>query len=331
MKNIIKTCVALFVTALLLTGCAARTGPQLYKRQMLYFDTVISIEFYAGKKGNDLMEHCMQMCEQFEHIFSRTREDSELYKINHRTQQTVEVSEEMAELVAVGLEYYEKSGGKFDITITPLSDLWDFKSENPTVPDQKEIRAALEKIDAKRVHIKGNLLTFDRGDTMLDLGALAKGYAADRLKDYLTGEGVTSGLINLGGNILTIGNRPDGGKWRVGLQKPFAGRGVSFETVEVSDQTVVSSGIYERCFEQDGEIYHHILDPDTGYPVKSDIQSVSIICGSSLLGDALSTTGLVLGSQEAEKLLNQEKVYGVIVLEDGRIIHTAEGNHEEKA
>lgn len=321
---------ALFVTVLLLTGCAARTGPQLYEKQMLFFDTIISLRFYAGENGSELMEHCRQMCEEFEHTFSRTREDSELYRINHRTHQTVEVSEAMAELVTVGLEYYEKSGGKFDITIAPLSDLWDFKSESPSVPAQREIDEALKKIGGEEVHVDGTLLTFEQEDIMLDLGALAKGYAADRLKDYLTAEGVTSGLIDLGGNILTIGNRPDGGKWRVGLQKPFAERGESFETVEVSDQTVVSSGIYERYFEQDGEIYHHILDPDTGYPVKSDIQSVSVICGSSLRGDALSTAGLALGSEEAQKLLSQEKgVRAVLVLENGEIVHIAGESDEE--
>lgn len=304
-------------------------GPQKYERQTFCFDTVISVRFYADENGEEIMDHCMQMCEDYENIFSRTREESELYSVNHRTQQTVEVSDEIAELVTVGLEYYEKSGGKFDITVAPLSDLWNFKSEAPSLPAQENIHAALEKVGTEKVHIQGNKLTFDSPDTMLDLGALAKGYAADQLKAYLEEEGVTSGLIDLGGNILTIGNRPDGGKWRIGLQKPFAERGESFETVEVSDETVVSSGVYERYFEKDGKIYHHILDPDTGYPSESDIQGISVICGSSLLGDALSTSCLAVGVEEAEKLVGQTKgARAVMVLENGKIIHVAEGKHE---
>ena len=137
---------------------------------------------------------------------------------------------------------------------------------------------------------------------MIDLGALVKGYAADEMAAYLKSEGVSSGLINLGGNVLTIGSKPDGSMWRIGIRKPFDSDAI-IDTVEVSDQTVVSSGVYERYFEQDGVIYHHILDPDTGYPIENGIWGDSIICSSSLQGDALSTTCLALGVEKASELI----------------------------
>lgn len=309
----------------LFAGCGAQPEPKKFERTTLYFDTVVTVSFYAGENGEELMQHCMDMCAQFERVFSRTDSGSELYAVNHRTENRVEVSKGIAELVTVGLDYYEKSGGKFDITIAPLSDLWDFKSEDAAVPEMERIAQAAAKVDAGKVHVEGSTLIFDSPDTMIDLGALVKGYAADAIKKYLVGEGVTSGLINLGGNVLAIGSRPDGGKWNIGIQKPFGDYSETAAVVKVEDQTVVSSGIYERYFEQDGILYHHILDPDTGYPAKSDIEGVSIICDSSLTGDALSTTCLALGSEQAEELIRQtEGAEAVFILKNGEVRYTDE-------
>ena len=304
-----------------------RNGKKEYSRQTLYFDTVISVSFYAGRNGGELMDHCMEMCEEFERIFSRTDENSELYAVNHRSTNRVKVSDEIRELTEKGLEYYALSGGKFDITIAPLSDLWDFKSEDAAVPAEAKIREAQKKVGADRVHIDGEELVFDRDDTMIDLGALVKGYAADCMKEYLTGEGVTSGLINLGGNVLTIGSKPGGKKWNIGIQKPFGTHDQTADVVAVEDQTVVSSGIYERYFEQDGKLYHHILDPDTGYPVDNDLEGISVICDSSLEGDAMSTTCLLMGVSGAEAFLKErEGVEGILITRDSEIIHVGESN-----
>ena len=288
------------------SGCHLQTksNQQLFEKNFIYFDTVISLQFYAGENGNDLMEHCVEMCAEYENTFSRTLETSELYAINHRTQNTVTVSDDIAELISVGLQYYTISNGKFDITIAPLSDLWDFKSENASVPEADTISEALKKVGADQISLSGNTLTFSSSDVMIDLGALVKGFAADRLKSYLTENNVTSGLLNLGGNVLTIGNRPDGSSWSIGIQKPFDDNEPIADVVKVPDKTVVSSGIYERYFKQDDIIYHHILDPDTGYPIQNDLWGVSIICDSSLTGDALSTTCMTLGYEKANELIN---------------------------
>lgn len=307
-----------------LTGCEySGTKQKLYEKNFIYFDTVISLQFYAGKNGDELMDHCVQMCQDYEHIFSRTDSSSELYKINHRTENSVTVSNEIADLVSVGLEYYQISNGMFDITIAPLSDLWDFKSENPAIPFESDIEANLASVDASEISLEGNILTFRNDNTMIDLGALVKGYAADNMKTYLTENGVSSGNLNLGGNVLTIGSKPDGSDWRIGIQKPFDDRGALAEIVEVSDKTVVSSGIYERYFEKDGTVYHHILSPDTGYPIENDIWEVSIICDSSLTGDALSTTCLTLGYEKGRQLIDSlENVDAVFILQDCEIHKT---------
>lgn len=285
-------------------AAAEDTGKvQEWTLQNFYFDTVISIKFYAGSNGKEMVSHLNEMCQKYQDLFSRTDPASELYQVNHRTEATVEVSPEIAELTQTGLEYYELSGGRFDITIAPVSDLWDFKSGATVLPDETKLKEAVAKVDASKVHVDGNELTFDSPDTMIDLGALAKGYVADAISDYLKGEGVTSGLINLGGNVLTIGDKPDGSKWKIGIQKPFDSTGGIEDAVTVSDMSVVSSGVYERFFKLDGVIYHHILDPATGYPVENGLWGDSIICDSSLQGDALSTTCFLMGVEDASKLI----------------------------
>ena len=294
---------ALTAAGLLLSVCMHAEAKQKdYTAANFFFDTVISLRITADENGQELLNHCMDMCRNYEHIFSRTDESSELYAVNHRNTDTVEVSDELAYLIGVGLEYYEISEKKFDITVAPLSDLWDFKSPDASIPDAEDIAKEAAKVDASKVHLDGNTLSFDSRDTMIDLGALVKGYAADEMAAYLKSEGVSSGLINLGGNVLTIGSKPDGSMWRIGIRKPFDSDAI-IDTVEVSDQTVVSSGVYERYFEQDGVIYHHILDPDTGYPIENGIWGDSIICSSSLQGDALSTTCLALGVEKASELI----------------------------
>ena len=283
---------------------------ETYNLNDFYFDTVVSIRFDTDQDGEALLQGCRDICTRLEQTFSRTDENSELYAVNHRESDHVEVSEPLARLTQTGLDYYEISEGRFDITVSPLSDLWDFKSETPSVPPEAEIQNALRKVDGSAVHVVSEenktgetvwYLDFDREDTMIDLGALVKGYAADVLSAYLKEEGVLSGLINLGGNVYAIGTKEGGSAWKIGIQKPFDTDII--DAVEVQDQSVVTSGVYERCFESDGVLYHHILDPETGYPVQNNLWSVSIISDSSLTGDALSTVCMLLGQDAAMDLI----------------------------
>lgn len=285
-------------------GCQNLSGShKLETRQGFYFDTTIAISV-SSNRAEEILDECMQICAEKELIFSRTRENSELYQINHRVSETLTISEDMAAVIQTGLEFYEISEGMLDITMAPVNDLWDFKSEKHAIPDRVALDEALEHVDITSIHLEGNILTFQRKDTQLDLGAFAKGYIADCLKEYLVSQEVTSAQINLGGNVLLVGAKPDGNDWRVGIQEPFENRGTVDRIIEICDQSVVSSGIYEREFEVNKVQYFHILDPNTGYPVETDLAQATIVSESSLLGDAYSTTCILLGKDKAEELSN---------------------------
>ena len=300
--------ICLFVTSLIvfLSGCnhLKVENSKSVSATGFYFDTTIQLQI-VHEDADALIDGCFELCQELELIFSRTNPKSELYQLNHRSESTVEVSDHLAYVISLGLEYSEKTDGIFDITICPVSDLWDFKSEAPQVPSDADIQNALKKVDYQKVHIDENTVIFDSEDTMLDLGAIAKGYAADVLKEYLVSNDVESGFINMGGNVQTIGTKTDGSAWNIGIQKPFTDRGTVLETVAVENQSVVSAGIYERYFELNGTLYYHILDPATGYPVKTDLNQVTVISDESALGDILSTWCLLMGDSAAQEFIQE--------------------------
>ena len=239
------------------------------------------------------------------------------------------LSDPLAELIAAGLHYGVISDGAFDISIAPVSSLWDFTSGEGTVPDSDAIAEALELVNYRDVMLEGNEIRFAKEGMQLDLGAVAKGYIADRIKDYLLEQGVESAIIDLGGNILCVGNRPGGDPFRIGLQRPFASYSETVATVEITDKSVVSSGIYERYFEEDGVLYHHILNPKTGYPYDNGLVSVTIISDESVDGDGLSTSCFALGLEKGMELVDSlPDVQAVFITEDGEL-HFSEGFEEE--
>ena len=266
------------------------------------------------------------MCQEYENRFSKTIEGSELYKLNHRSadETTFTVSDDMAAMISEGLHYSEVSHGAYDLTIEPLSSLWNFTSDEHVIPAEDDITAAAERVNWKNVKLDGNTLTFLSPDTTIDLGSIAKGYIADRMKDYLTESGVESAIINLGGNVLCVGSLPDGAPFRIGLQMPFADYEETFETLGISDLSVVTSGIYERSFTVDGTLYHHILNPKTGYPYDNGLIAVTILSGESVDGDGLSTTCFSLGLEEGLKLAESlEGVEACFIDSDYRVHYTS--------
>lgn len=286
-------------------------------------NTVVTVTLYDST-DQDLLDQVMALCSRYEDIFSRTKKSSEIYQLNHQTLPTengyTPLSQETADLIAKGLEYGRLTDGAFDITIEPVSSLWDFTSEEKTVPSAKALESALPLVNYQNVLLEGNRLRFLADGMGLDPGAIAKGYIADRMKEFLLSRGVKSALINLGGNVLCVGSRPDGSPFRIGIQKPFAGRSETALMVDISDKSVVSSGIYERCFEKDGVFYHHILDPQTGYPCQNDLVSVTIISDQSVDGDALSTSCFVLGLEKGMELINSlPDVQAVFITKDYKL------------
>lgn len=306
----------LVIISALLSGCARNIEP--ISRTGFYFDTVIQITLY-DTEDEGILDGCFALAEKYESLFSATKEGSDVWKINHGKGETVTVSEETVKLLIHAADWANTTEGAIDFTIRPVSALWNFGSEgNAQVPDESAIKEALSHVSHENIRF-GTAPSDETGESVyrtvtltdpeaaVDLGFIAKGYIADKMKEYLLSQDIESACISLGGNVLTIGEKPDGSPFRVGIQEPFAKTGKTLDTVEIMDTSVVTSGIYERCFYEDGVLYHHILNTATGYPVENELAGVTIICPSSSKADALSTACLCLGVEKGRKLLDAEK------------------------
>ena len=243
--------------------------------------------------------------------------------IQQKRETTFTVSDDMAAMISEGLHYSEVSDGAYDLTIEPLSSLWNFTSDEHVIPAEDDITAAAERVNWKNVKLDGNTLTFLSPDTTIDLGSIAKGYIADRMKDYLTESGVESAIINLGGNVLCVGERTNHQPFRIGLQKPFADYATVFADLNIDDMSVVSSGVYERHFEKNGVNYHHLLNPKTGYPYQNGLVSVTIVSPRSVDGDVLSTTCFSMGLDKGLELINSmDGIYAYFITDDYELIYS---------
>lgn len=302
--------------------------------------TVCTIQLYDSTDYNILSE-CFALIDKYEKLFSRTLEGSELHQINLSSAKantdkaadesgiSFEISEELKNITELSLLYGSLSDGAFDISIAPLSSLWDFSNlEHKTeAPSSEAISHGLSLVNYRNLSLSGHTLTFAKKGMQLELGAVAKGYIADRVKEFLLSKGVTSALINLGGNILVVGEKPDGSAFQVGIQKPFEYRdSIVVAISQLKDCSVVSSGIYERYFyDKNGTFYHHILDPKTGYPCNTDLLQVTIISKDSATGDALSTACFALGLKKGMELIHSlPDVYAVFITSDGTL-HFSDG------
>lgn len=310
-----------FITILLLLPLLSCSSPQKSEKLTvtgIYFDTIIQIEAWGTKTST--LEHCKKICEDYENLLSNKIETSEISKINASKGNPVKVSKETLELISRGLDYCRLSDGKFDITIAPLSDLWNF-TDNPdgTIPEPSAIEEACSHVDYKAIQVdkESSTVTLNDPQAKIDLGGIAKGYIADQLKAYLKSEGVEHALINLGGNVLALGPAYDASPFRIGIQKPFDEQNSTIDIIEVEDRSVVSSGIYQRYFEKDGTVYHHILNPETGYPYSNNLLQATILSDSSMDGDALSTCCFAMGLEDGSALIEQlEDVQAIFVTED---------------
>lgn len=294
-------------------GCTRRDQTPVSMND-IFFDTVITITLYdyPGSSAG-ILDKCREKCAHYESLFSPTIEGSDIWNINHADSFPVQISPDTARMLTKAIDYGNMSDGLIDITIGGLTDAWDIceqsASNDPVIPSPDKINEALSHVDHSKVVLTGSdaapsyEVTLTDPDARIEPGCIAKGYIADELKSLLIDEGVSSAIINLGGNILAIGSKPHGSPFNIGIQYPFKERGESIETVSISDTSVVSSGTYERYFTLNGQVYHHIIDPRTGYPSDSGVISASVRCASSTDADALSTLCLILGEQEGLKLI----------------------------
>ena len=311
---------AALASLLLLTGCGARDGEgkteEPRTRTVFAMDTVMDLTVYGGSE--DLMREAEELILTLESELSVTDPASEIFAVNGAGEGSV--GPDTAEVLSAALELSERTEGKLDCTVYPVLRAWGFTTGDYRIPSEEELDALLPLVDWRRVSLGDGRVTLGSGQ-MLDLGAVAKGYTGDRLLALFREAGVTSALVNLGGNVQTLGTKPDGSLWRVAVADPL-GNGYA-GVLETADRAVITSGGYERYFERDGRIYRHILDPDTGLPADNGLISVTIVGERGVVCDGLSTALFVMGEQRAADFWRDSDDFGMILLtEDGRILLT---------
>lgn len=298
----------LLVITLVITGCQSsepETTDEVFSKTNFVLGTVVTISLYDHGSEETLDKAFARLLE-IENLMSANLDASEIGQINLMAgKEAVRVSDETYKVIEQGLYYGELSRGTFDISMEPVVDLWKIGTSDARVPSDEELKAALTKVSYKNIQldeIKRTVFLPEEG-MGLDLGGIAKGYAADEIVSLLKSEGVNSAMLNLGGNVFAMGNKVDGSTWNIGIQNPFDQRNQYFGIASIANQTVVTSGPYERYFEENGKRYHHIFNTNTGMPVENNIASVTVIADTSMDGDALSTTLFALGIEEGVKLV----------------------------
>lgn len=305
------------------TGCSKKVVEPISKSEFV-LDTYCKVIIY-DKSSEQVLDKAFDKLNEINVKMNASNEDSEISKISKQAGLGyVKVSDDTYYVIKKGIEFSELTGGKFDITVGPLVKLWGIISPNPHVPTEQELKATLPLIDYKNVLLDDankSVMLKVKG-MALDLGGIAKGYAGDAVAKVLQDNGVKHAIIDLGGNVMTLGSKPDGSNWRIGIQDPYSTRGEYLGIVSTTNKAVVTSGIYERYFEKDGKIYHHIMDTKTGYPVDNNLESVTIITGESINGDALAKA-FTMGLEKGMEFVKQQKgIEAIFVTKDKKVYIT---------
>ncbi len=300
----------LLTVILLLCGCIEKVKTD--KKTAVYFDTVVTLTTFNGSVPSD----AIRLCEKYDRLLSVTDSESDIYKLNS-SDGSVTVDPDTARLIKNALSYCEKTDGALDITIYPVKKLWGFGTDTEKVPTTDELTTALKNVDYCRVKIDGNTVSVPSG-VQIDLGAIAKGFIADELAKLYRENGI-SGIIDLGGNILTVGEKSDGEDYTIGIVSP-QNTDKNAARLRFSGGAAVTSGSYQRYFQNNGKKYHHILSADSGYPVENGVASVTVIAESAEKADAYSTALFCMGAERAvEFCRKQGDIEAVIIADDGGI------------
>ena len=301
----------ILLVMIVLGGCAihAVSNPEAQTMSKMLdgpLDTVSTITLYAWQGGEEPIDAIFTMLRDIDARMSAVSGKSEIAAISAQAGSSVEVSADIFDLIKRSKVIGYETDGAFDVTIRPVVDLWGVGTERARVPALSELEDALGLVGYEDIVLNEaeSSVMLAREGMRLDLGGIAKGYACHRAVEILKQSGVKHGIIDLGGNVFAYGTRPDGTPWRVGVKNPLIGENGPFCVVTVSDRAIVTSGVYERFFEYDGDIYHHIMDPKTGFPPKNGLISVTVICGDSAYADALSTACFVLGPERGLKYID---------------------------
>ena len=310
---------AMLSALLFLTGCSAESSPEPVQGTFFAMDTVMDFTIY-GESG--LIDQSESLITSLESLVSVTDADSELYAINQTGSGML--TEEASSLMEQALEICRRTDGALDLSIYPIVRAWGFTTGSYQVPDEAEIQALLPLVDYRKIQYDAATGTVTLPEGMeIDLGSVAKGYAGQLAAQMLREHGVQSALLNLGGNVQTVGTKPDGSPWQIGIKDPQGEDAMMVLSVE--DQAVVTAGGYERYFEQDGQTYWHIMDPSTGHPADSGLISVTIVGDEGVVCDGLSTALFVMGLEKAADLWAQSGDFEAVFVTASGEVYITEG------
>ena len=326
-KQLLFGSILFITTAFILSGCTSFGDNTHYSKSGLYFDTIVSVDIYGCSKdtADSVLSNCTDICTRYENLFNKNIPSSDIARINSGSGTCVSVDHDTAILLSDSLKYCSLSDGAFDITVNPVSDLWDFHEGSEKIPDDDSLEKACSLVDYSKISVDtdNDTVTLENAGASIDVGAAAKGYIADKIAEYLKTEPITGAIINMGGDMRLIGTKSADELFTIGINDPFS-KGVPTLALYLSDISVATSGTYERSFTAGGKRYHHILSTKTGKSVDTDIESVTVITDRALDSDCLCTVCIIYGYDKASALIESiPDTEAVFILSDKAVRYTS--------
>ena len=316
-----KRIFGIFLCLFLLSGCGAAGEAAASTRYLTAMDTVMTLTAY-GPNRDQALEEAVAEIQRLDSLLSIGSDSSDISRLNR--EKTVVLSPDAASLLESALDLARDTQGVFDPTVYPLVKLWGFYDKDYHVPSRQELSDALAKVNYREVSLGEDGQACLGPGQQIDLGGIGKGYTSQRVTELLRQAGITSAMVSLGGNVQCLGAKPDGSPWNIGIRDPFGEE--LYAAVRVTDKAVITSGGYERYFEdpETGTVYRHILDPRTGFPAEKGLSSVSIVTSDGTLGDGLSTALYIMGLKEATRYYqaHQDAFEAVFITDDGTLYAT---------
>ncbi|MCR5485578.1 MAG: FAD:protein FMN transferase [Clostridiales bacterium] len=313
----------LFICHLLLLSLFSCGEDVKNTKTVFAMDTVMTLTAY-GKDTSAALDTAAKTIRELDKKLSYSGKESEVYKLNSSGGKPVKADDDLLTPLKVSLDVSEKSGGALDVTVFPVVKAWGFISKEYTVPTDNKLASLLKNVDWSSVKISEDSVSVPE-NAEIDLGAVAKGYASERAAETLISKGVKSAVISLGGNVRTVGTKPDGSKWNVAVVDPTEPGTKTVGTLKLGETSVVTSGGYQRYFEKNGKRYHHIIDPKTGRPAESGLISVTVVCDDGTYADALSTALFVLGLDKAMEYYREYGGFEAVFITDDKKITVTDG------
>ncbi|MCI8364569.1 MAG: FAD:protein FMN transferase [Eubacterium sp.] len=323
-------CVMVLVCLILMTGTGCGSTSVMGKEtaEIFAMDTIMDLTVY-GESASELLNEARQLVQKYEGLFSVNTRTSDVARLNQAAGKAEQVSPETYELIQKSIEISKETEGLFDISIYPLVRAWGFTKEEYRVPEPEELGRLLKKVDASKIQLEpDNRVMLPKG-MEIDLGGIAKGYLSQKLMELFRKGGAQAAVVSLGGNVQTFGKKPDGTPFTVGITDPADGTSV-LGTIRIGDKAVITSGSYQRYFEKDGKVYHHIIDKKTGAPAQSDLMSVTVIGEDGVTADSLATALFVMGKEKAVQYAASHPEIQLVLVDTKAQVWTSEGIEMEE-